>query len=652
MGRTTRIFKLLPILGLICCAGVQAVEFQGDRSSFRPNILWITSEDNGLEMGCYGDSFADTPNLDALAARGMRYLNAWSNAPVCAPARTTIISGMYPASLGAQHMRSQVGLPETIPLYPSILRELGYYCSNNSKTDYNFDVVAKELWDDTSNKAHWRNRKTGQPFFSIFNFTISHESQLRTRPHKAIHDPDRVTVPPYHPDTPEVRQDWAQYYDRVSEMDRQVGQVLEQLEADGLAGNTIVFYYGDHGSGMPRGKRWLYESGLRVPLIVYIPPRLRPMVTGDYEPGTASKRLVSFVDLVPTLLSVIGVTPPNHLQGSAFLGKFATEDPEYIYGFRDRMDERYDISRSVRDQRFSYIRNYMPHRPQGTYLAYMFQTPTTRVWKQLYEEGKLNEAQSLFWQTKPPEELYDLENDPDQIQNLASDPKHQETLERMRAELRRWMIEINDLGFLPEGEMFSRAGRNTFYEMGRDVQRYPMEKILDIAEMASQPETEDLASLLEHRVSRDSAVRYWVAHGLLLRAVMQEDESAEGGAEESQPTEERAAVLKAAKSMVSDPSPYVRATINEILGRFGSDSDRHLAIRELLRLSDPRSEGVFAALTALNSLDWCQPNAQELGSTLDGVPSSLPDVPKRYESYVERMITRITEVASNTASSN
>ncbi len=227
-------------------------------NELRPNILWITSEDNGPQLGCYGDTYATTPNLDQLAQKGVRYTNCWSNAPVCAAARTTIISGMYAPSLSAQHMRSQVDLPAEIRLLPQHLRELGYYCSNNSKEDYNF-ATGKDLWNDSSNKAHWRKRKAGQPFFAVFNFTTTHESQIRKRPHNPSHDPLKVAVPPYHPDEPEVREDWAQYYDKITEMDLQVGQILAQLKQDGLEEDTIVFYYGDHGSGMPRSKRWLYQ---------------------------------------------------------------------------------------------------------------------------------------------------------------------------------------------------------------------------------------------------------------------------------------------------------------------------------------------------------------------------------------------------------
>lgn len=276
----------------------------------RPNILWITSEDNGPHLGCYGDDYATTPNLDALAERSLLYRNCWSNAPVCAPARTTIISGVYPPATGSQHMRSMVPMPDFMRMYPQILRQAGYYCTNNSKEDYNL-AKPDGVWDESSRNAHWKNRQDGQPFFAIFNHTISHESQLRKRPHKAVHDPAGVRVPAYHPDTPEVRQDWAQYYDKLTEMDRLVGRNLKELEEAGLADDTIVMYYGDHGSGMPRNKRWPYSSGLRVPLIVHIPEKFAHLRPDDYQAGGETGRLVSFVDLAPTLLSLAGIEPPG-----------------------------------------------------------------------------------------------------------------------------------------------------------------------------------------------------------------------------------------------------------------------------------------------------------------------------------------------------
>src|SRR5436190_1243457 len=240
----------------------------------RPNILWITCEDIGPQLGCFGDSYAETPNLDKLAARGMRYLYAWSNAPVCAPARTTIISGLYPPSTGSEHMRSMTRLAPSMKMYPTWLREAGYYTSNNSKQDYNLELTG-ETWHDSSNSAHWRNRAPGQPFMSVFNNVVTHESQVRKRPHTLVHDPAKVRVPAYQPDTPEVRHDWTQYYDNITTMDTWAGGMLKDLESDGLADDTIVFFYGDHGAGMPRSKRWPYNSGLHVGLMVYVPEKFR-----------------------------------------------------------------------------------------------------------------------------------------------------------------------------------------------------------------------------------------------------------------------------------------------------------------------------------------------------------------------------------------
>lgn len=596
----------------------------------KPNILWITCEDTGQELGCYGDSYATTPNLDKLASRGMKFAHAWSCAPVCAPARTTIVTGVYPTTLGAQHMRSAVRLPEYVKLYPQMLRDHGYYCSNNVKTDYNLQVNEKKIWDDTSNKAHWRNRKKDQPFFAVFNFTISHESQIRTRPHTAVHDPAKVKLPAYHPDTPEVRQDWAQYYDQVTKMDQQAGEILRQLEDDGLADNTIIFFYGDHGSGMPRHKRWLYESGLRVPVIVHIPDRIRSLVQGDYEAGSTSQRLISFIDLVPTILSIAGIQPPEYLPGNAFLGSHIKQPSNYLFGFRDRMDERYDMSRSVRDERFSYIRNFMPHRPQGTYLEYMFQTPTTVAWKKLFDEGKLDTAQSSFWKNKPAEELYDLQNDPAQIHNLAGKTEFKDVQDRLSQQLHAWMLKSNDLGLLPEGEMWSRAGSLPPMELAKDAQQFPVEKILNVAELASAAKPGDLEVLLRSKVDPDSACRYWVAQGVLIRAI--QDQA-------------RQQCVAAARGMSNDSSPYVRCLANETLARFGTVAEQESAVKSLLRIADIRSEGFFPGLVAFNSLDWCPITKSVIGSSFDGIPEMPNEMHQRYKTYIPRMIERINSQA-------
>lgn len=595
----------------------------------KPNILWITSEDNGPQLGCYGDAYATTPNIDRLAAKGMIYTNCWSNAPVCAPARTTIVSGIYPTSLSAQHMRSQVDLPPSVKLYPQIFRELGYYCTNNSKEDYNL-TTGKDLWNDSSNKAHWRKRKAGQPFFSVFNFTTSHESQIRKRPHTASHDASKVTVPPYHPDTPEVRQDWAQYYDKISEMDLQVGQVLDQLKQDGLEDSTIVFYYGDHGSGMPRSKRWLYQSGLHVPMIVHVPARFQELAGKEYAVNSKNDRLISFVDLVPTVLSLVGERPAELLQGHAFLGKFTAEQPKYVYGFRDRMDERIDMSRAVRDDRYLYIRNFHPEQPQGAYLDYMFQTPTTQVWKRMFDEGKLNAEQSVFWKTKAPEELYDLKDDPYQLKNLADEPEQKETVERMRGAIKEWMVNVCDLGLIPEGEVFERAGRDAPYTFGHDAKLFPVESIYEAADLATRMTEGDMTKLLANRVAQDSAARYWTACGLLYRA---------------QEGVNREEVVKAARGMATDPSAYVRCIANEIAARFGNEADRVVAMQALLSLANAKENNAFVAITALNSLLSCEPTKAEIGEKAKSLPENVAGLKDRYDSYLPRLIERLNTIA-------
>jgi len=588
----------------------------------RPNILWITSEDNGPHVGAYGDKFADTPHVDRIAAKGMIYLNAWSTAPVCAPARTTIISGLYPPSTGSEHMRSMTSLPADMKMYPQYLRQVGYYCTNNSKEDYNL-AKPGSVWDESSGRGHWKNRKPGQPFFAIFNFTTSHESQIRRRPHTPVHDPAKVRVPAYHPDTPEVRLDWAQYYDKVTEMEARVGRVLDELEAAGLSDDTIVFYYGDHGPGMPRSKRWPYNSGLHVPMVVSIPEKFKHLAPEGYAPGGKSDRLVGFIDLAPTVLSLAGIKPPAHMQGHAFLGKYEAPEQPYGYGFRGRMDERYDMVRVARDKRYIYIRNYMPHKIYGQFVSYMFQTPTTRVWKQLYDQGKLKPPQTYFWETKPAEELYDLQEDPDEVNNLANSPDHQEILERLRKAQQDLALKIRDVGFLPEGEIHSRARGSTPYEMGHDDQQYPIRKIMAAAELASSLEKGVTEELVEAMQDEDSAVRYWGVMGILMR----------GG-------DEVAAARSPLHKSLGDPSPYVRVIAAEALGRYGNDADLAKALPVLLESASLEKNDDFVAMLAFNALDALDDKAKSALETIKALPSRSKSPGPRVGGYVGRLLEK------------
>jgi arylsulfatase A-like enzyme len=621
--------RFLAGAGCAVSAGALLAQPPKPAGSARPNILWITSEDNGPHLGAYGDTFATTPNLDRLAAKGRIYRHVWSNAPVCAPARTAIITGMYPQSAGAEHMRSTVDLPEGARMFPQYLREAGYYCTNNSKEDYNLEKPGK-VWDESSNSAHWRNRAPSQPFFAVFNFTVTHESQIRRRPHTPVHDPEKVPVPPYHPDTPEVRLDWAQYYDKMNEMDAQAGEVLRQLKEDGLADDTIVFYYGDHGPGMPRNKRWPFNCGLSVPLIVHMPEKFRHLADPGYQPGSESDRLVGFVDLAPTVLSLAGITPPETMHGSAFLGNFRRPDPDYIHGFRGRMDERYDMVRSVRDRRYVYVRNYMPHKIYGQYLDYMFQTPTTRVWKQLYDEGRLTPPQTFFWEEKPIEELYDLEKDPHEVRNLAHSPDHGPVLGRLRREQQRFALEIRDLGFLPEDEIHSRSAQSTPLELSRDKDRYPLERILPAAERAARRETEDVSAMIRLLSDSDSAVRYWAAMGLVIRG---------GQAVRS--------AREALRKSLSDPAPSVRIHAAQALAEHGEKEDLPAALNVLIELAHLEKQGLYVAVQALNAIDSLGAKAKSIRPALEALPRRSTAVHQRMSDLVDRLLERILALVPN-----
>ncbi len=594
-----------------------------------PNILWLTSEDHGPHMGCYGDTFATTPNIDAIAAKGMLFKHAWSNGPVCAAARTTMISGLYPASTGGEHMRSMVALPKGKKMYPEFLRESGHFCTNNSKEDYNL-AKPEGVWDESSAKSHWKNRKAGQPFFAIFNETCSHESQLRKRPHTAIHDPAKVRVPTYHPDTPEVRQDWAQYYDTVTEADASAGERLAELEAAGLAEETIVFYFADHGSGMSRNKRWPSNSGLQVPMVVYFPKKWQHLAPKEYSAGAKSDRLVSFVDLAPTLLSLIGVQPPEWMQGHAFAGKFQTELQPFVYGFRGRMDERYDTVRSVTDGRFVYVRNYMPHLSQGQHVAYQFETPSTRVWRKLYDAGKLTPEQSLFWQEpKAAEELYDLQSDPDEVHNLATKSDHAATLEKMRHAQEALALNIRDVGLLPEGDIHHRSEGTTPYDMGHDDKLYPVARIIKAAGEASSMKADSITALKTGFADPDNAVRYWSAMGLLMRG----SDAVTAAHDE---------LVKATK----DSSTYVQVVAHWTLAKFGSDSERSSSLPALVQLANWSQHNVFTSMSALNAIGDLGDKAKPVAEQLKTLPKKGESPDGRFSGYVARLLADITGTAA------
>ncbi|MDR1491475.1 MAG: sulfatase-like hydrolase/transferase [Planctomycetaceae bacterium] len=572
-----------------------------ETTDIRPNILWLTCEDVGPHLGCYGFSASNTPNLDSFAAKGVRYLHAWSNSPVCSAARTTIIAGCYPASLGAENHRSSVPLPQSFRLFPQYLRDAGYYCTNNVKTDYNVEPSHSGCWDESSRNAHWKKRKNGQPFFAVFNMTITHESQIRNE-YALKRDPSKTPIPPYHPDTPETRRNWTQYLERITQMDEQCGVRLKELEDAGLTDDTIVFFFGDHGSGVTRNKQTPLDCGLRVPFIIYIPEKFKNLTPKDYCSGKFSERLISFVDLAPTILSIARIKIPEYMQGKAFAGKYETEKRRYIYGFRSRIDERPELIRTVSDGRFVYARNFHPEIIYGALGNYSLQTPMTQTWRELYRQNKLPEHQKFFWELKPTEELYDLQSDPFEINNLVSSEEYCSKLEELQTARRQISLEIRDVQFFQESILLRRAEKSTPYDFGCSLSRKNYSAVVLAAEAATDRNTAT-QKILDLAENSEEAIRYWAAVGILLRL------ADAAGVDGKRPTNATSKLFAEFKSTVSnllkDSSPSVQIVAAEILGRFGTNDDVDAAVRLLLSLThfDKTPDAILSqsALCAMDS---------------------------------------------------
>jgi N-sulfoglucosamine sulfohydrolase len=445
------------VLSGISCRQVSESDMTGSPLPEHPNILWISCEDISPHLGCYGDSIARTPNLDGLASEGIRYTNVFTSAPVCAPCRSGIITGMYQTTIGTHHMRTshkaenlptpyEAVPPHYVKTFTEYLRAAGYYCTNNFKTDYQFGVPMT-AWDECSTTAHYKNRPSkDMPFFAVFNIEVTHESRNWEAPAPVTTDPSLVEVPPYYPDNETVRRNIARLYDNIAKLDSIVGKILKELEEEGLAENTVVFFWSDHGDGLPRAKRWLYDAGTRIPLIIRWP--------GYINKDRVNGRLISSIDFGPTVLSVAGIPVPKHMQGKAFLGPQEQLQRNYVFSARDRFDESYDMVRSVRDNRYRYIRNYYPLKPYVLYVPYRDRMPIMQELLRLNTEGKLEGPQKLWMaDSRPPEELYDCETDPWQINNLACDPAYKDVLKRMSTRLDRWIARTGDMGSIAETEM-------------------------------------------------------------------------------------------------------------------------------------------------------------------------------------------------------
>jgi len=491
----------------------------------RPNILWLTSEDNGISwVSCYGGTNAQTPAIDKLAQEGFRYLYCFDNAAVCAPTRSCWITGMYGVSNGTQPMRSRNTIPhDRIKYYPDLLRKAGYHTSNPGKTDYNISGRPdKDCWDykggkGSKEKYGWRKRKPGQPFFAVFNTTRSHESRAHGKVDNTINDPADMTLHAYHPDLPAIRKNYAKYADAVENMDKEVQECLDALKQDGLYEDTIIIYNSDHGGVMPRSKRFLYASGVHCPLIVRIPEKFKHLYPAK-RPGMTVDRLVSFIDMPKTWLSLAGAQIPDTFQGTVFLGPGTEPEPSYHFAFRERADGRLDHVRMIRDERYAYHKNYMPFAPAGHHLAYLWKMPAAPAWEQYHRDGKTNEITGRFFEARVSEEFYDNKKDFDNVHNLINKRKHQKRIAAMKKAMRQKQLELFDSGLLPEKMRERRAAQHgiTIYDMVRNKMLYPLEAYLDAADLALARDKRNLDRFIKAMSNRDEGMRWWAVVGLHL----------------------------------------------------------------------------------------------------------------------------------------
>ncbi|MDP6523851.1 MAG: sulfatase-like hydrolase/transferase [Kiritimatiellia bacterium] len=571
--------RLLVVLTLLSTAlwSVAATE--------KPNILWITSEDNGISwVSCYGGTNAKTPAIDQLASEGFRYTHCFDNAAVCAPTRSCWITGMYGISNGTQPMRSRNRIPhDRIKYYPDLLRKAGYHTSNPGKTDYNIGGRDdKACWDHKKGELYgWRMRKPGQPFFTVVNIGDSHESRAHGKVEGTRNDPAKMKLFSYHPDLPVIRKNYAKYADAVEQMDSKVKKTLDALKADGLYEDTIIIYNSDHGGVMARSKRFVYSSGIHCPLVVRIPEKYKHLYPAD-KPGMTVDRIVSFVDMPKTWLSLAGAEIPDTFQGTVFFGKGMEPEPKYHLAFRERADERLDHVRVIRGKRFSYHKNYMPFAPAGQHLAYLWKAPATPAWEKHHREGKTDEVTGRFFRPRVSEEFYDNKKDFDNVHNLIEKKEHQEKIAELKKALRKKQLELFDSGLLPERMRERRAAQNnlTIYEMVRDKKLYPLEAYLDAADLALARDKGNLDSFAKRLSDKDEGMRWWAIVGLHLL------------------DEDAAPAIGALESALKDESHEVRIMAAWTLVKLGKPDSAMACLDELL------FQGTHCKEMLHNALDW------------------------------------------------
>ncbi|MCC5932363.1 MAG: sulfatase-like hydrolase/transferase [Cyclobacteriaceae bacterium] len=483
----------------------------------QPNIIWINVEDINPALGCYGDPNAITPNLDKLASEGIVYKNAYSTAPICAPSRSSFVTGVYSTSMGTQHLRSRIDKPDFIKTLPEHLKDAGYFVTNYAKTDWNFSADGVfDYWKQ--DLAPWRHRPVDKPFYSTFVIGGTHEGaanrediyqrQTDGLPKENFHNPDGFPVPAFYPDTPHFQKMWAKYYDLITRMDMIVGEIMDNLEEDGLKDETIVFFFSDHGFGMPRFKRYLFHSGVHVPLLVYIPEKYKHL-SNNRTAGSATDQLVSLVDLAPSVLNMLGIEKPEYIQGQAFLGTDPEPVREFIYTERSRADDLFDMSRAIFDGQYMYIRHYMPYLPwirEGTIQGEESGKESYEQLHRLYAIGGLSAAMEKLFHPKPYEELYDLKADPWEMDNIIDRNEHKTRVTKLKKELARWSLFTRDIGFMPEAEYMIQSEGSSPYEIAQNDEIFPIDQIMQAANLAGSQDVQGISQALN---SQNPVIVYW-----------------------------------------------------------------------------------------------------------------------------------------------
>lgn len=586
-------------------------ELQEKKEEFqRPNIVWLVSEDNSKHfLKLYEAGGAPMPHIEALAEKGIVFNNAFSNAPVCSVARSTIISGCYAPRVGSQyHRKMQLApMPEGLKMFPAYLREAGYYTTNNSKEDYNF-YKSDSVWDESSKKATYKNRRTGQPFFHVQNFGGTHEGQLHFSEAQmdsmAIKTSlENVSVFPYHPDTPTIRFTNAYYRDLHQKVDTQIGQFINQLKEDGLMENTIVFYYGDHGGVLPRSKGYIYESGLNVPMVVYVPEKWQHL--SPTKMGSKTDAFVQFIDLAPTVLNLAGVEIPNQVDGKAFLGKGVTienlNNRNTTFGYADRFDEKYDLVRSFRKGKYKYIRNYQPFNVDALFNFYRYKMLAYKEWEEFFEDGKLNQEQAQFFKARTPEALYDIEKDPHEIHNLAADPTHESTLKELRLNLQHQVKSMPDLSFYPES-YFLESGLSNPVAFGQ-LSKPEIVELIDIADLSLQSFAKSKEEIEKALKSENPWKRYW---GLIACSSFGKEATPffKLAAQMSKDDKENLVRLRAAELLMLNQQKVSSDLVLEIVKNAKSETETNLILNSIALVKTVKSDFRINIPKTIFPSDW------------------------------------------------